>query len=248
MLFPQYFIDPLKLQLMTPGISMETGEYEDFGIPGIILAEYLRENSIIPEKCDLNDILFLMTPAETKTKLDHLITKLVRFEKYIDEDAAMEIVLPYIYQKFEKRYQNYTIRQLCQELHDFCKAKKINVLQKKMFLKKYFPSYFISPQEANWALVRGEGELVPLKEIEGRVALQAAVPYPPGVPCVQPGERWTEIVMDYIQDFVEGMNELPGFTPEIQGVYTERNQCRIEAKAFVLMRKAEEKYKNQSSW
>ena len=244
----QYFIDPLKLQLMTPGISMETGEYEDFGIPGIILAEYLRENSIIPEKCDLNDILFLMTPAETKTKLDHLITKLVRFEKYIDEDVPMEIVLPHIYQKFEKRYQNYTIRQLCQELHDFCKAKKINVLQKKMFLKKYFPSYFISPQEANWALVRGEGELVPLKEIEGRVALQAAVPYPPGVPCVQPGERWTEIVMDYIQDFVEGMNELPGFAPEIQGVYTECNQGRIEAKAFVLTRKAEETYGHQRSW
>ena len=56
-----------------------------------------------------------------------------------------------------------------------------------------------------------------------------------------------EIVMDYIQDFVEGMNELPGFTPEIQGVYTERSQGRIEAKAFVLTRKAEEKYKNQSS-
>ena len=43
------------------------------------------------------------------------------------------------------------------------------------------------------------------------------------------------------------MNELPGFTPEIQGVYTERSQGRIEAKAFVLTRKAEEKYKNQSS-
>lgn len=73
----QYFIDPMKLQLMTPGINMENGEYEDFGIPGIILADYLRDNRVIPEKCDLNDILFLMTPAETKTKLDSLITKLV---------------------------------------------------------------------------------------------------------------------------------------------------------------------------
>lgn len=94
--------------------------------------------------------------------------------------------------------------------------------------------------------MRGEGELVPLKEIQGRVALEAAVPYPPGVPCVQPGERWTEIVMDYIQDFVEGMNELPGFTPEIQGVYTEGIQGKIEAKVFVLTRKAEEKYGQQS--
>lgn len=77
----------MKLQLMTPGINMENGEYEDFGIPGIILADYLRDNDVIPEKCDLNDILFLMTPAETPTKLKDLIAKLVRFEKHIDQDS-----------------------------------------------------------------------------------------------------------------------------------------------------------------
>lgn len=64
-----------------------------FGIPGNILANYLRENGIIPEKCDLNDILFLMTPAETATKMDDLVAKLVRFEKLIDEDAPMSEVL-----------------------------------------------------------------------------------------------------------------------------------------------------------
>ena len=37
---------------------LETGEYEEFGIPADILANYLRENRIIPEKCDLNTILF----------------------------------------------------------------------------------------------------------------------------------------------------------------------------------------------
>mgnify|MGYP000786095974 FL=1 len=57
----QYFIDPMKLQFVTCGIDIENGGYEEFGIPGNILANYLRENGIIPEKCDLNDILFLMT-------------------------------------------------------------------------------------------------------------------------------------------------------------------------------------------
>ncbi|HBK28176.1 MAG TPA: ornithine decarboxylase [Dialister sp.] len=236
----QYFIDPLKLQLMTPGINMENGEYEDFGIPAIILADYLRDNGVIPEKCDLNDILFLMTPAETKTKLDNLITKLVRFEKYIDEDAPMEQVLPFIAKKYHNIYRGYTIRQICQELHDFYKAKKINVLQKKMFLKTYFPAYFMRPQEANWALVRGEGELIPLKEAEGRVALQAAVPYPPGVPCVQPGERWSQIALDYFQDFVEGINHLPGFEPELQGVYLGKDEKgQISATAYVLKKEFE---------
>lgn len=78
---------PMKLQFVTAGIDVEHGGYEKFGIPGNILANYLRENGIIPEKCDLNDILFLMTPAETATKMDDLVAKLVRFEKLIDEDA-----------------------------------------------------------------------------------------------------------------------------------------------------------------
>ena len=39
----QYFIDPMKLQFITSGINLETGGYEDFGIPGNILANYLRE-------------------------------------------------------------------------------------------------------------------------------------------------------------------------------------------------------------
>jgi ornithine decarboxylase len=43
---------------------MPVGEYEDFGVPATILANFLRENGIVPEKCDLNSILFLLTPAE----------------------------------------------------------------------------------------------------------------------------------------------------------------------------------------
>ena len=90
----QYFIDPCKFQLITPGINVETGAYEDFGIHANILANYLRENRIIPEKCDLNTILFLMTPAESKAKMDALVDQLVRFEELIDRNAPMEEVLP----------------------------------------------------------------------------------------------------------------------------------------------------------
>ena len=37
---------------------------------------YLRENGIIPEKCDLNSILFLLTPAETLTKMQTLVAQI----------------------------------------------------------------------------------------------------------------------------------------------------------------------------
>ena len=215
----QYFIDPCKFQLITPGINVETGAYEDFGIHANILANYLRENRIIPEKCDLNTILFLMTPAESKEKMDALVDQLVRFEELIERNAPMEEVLPSIYYSHIDKYKGYHIRQLCQEMHDFYKARNVSTLQQRLFSKAYFPEYVMNPQEANFEFQRNKGELVPLDEAEGRIALEGALPYPPGVLCVQPGERWSRTACDYFLALEEGINQLPGFAPEIQGVY-----------------------------
>ena len=215
----QYFIDPCKFQLITPGINVETGEYEDFGIHANILANYLRENRIIPEKCDLNTILFLMTPAESKGKMDALVNQLIRFEDLIDRNAPMEEVLPSIYYSHIDKYKGYHIRQLCQEMHDFYKDRNVSTLQQRLFSKAYFPEYVMNPQEANFEFQRNKGELVPLDEAEGRIALEGALPYPPGVLCVQPGERWSRTACDYFLALEEGINQLPGFAPEIQGVY-----------------------------
>ena len=233
----QYFIDPCKFQLVTPGIDVETGAYESFGIPANILANYLRENGIIPEKCDLNDILFLMTPAESKTKMDDLVAQLIRFERLIEEDAPMQAVLPSIYNAHIEKYKGYTIRRLCQEMHDFYKDRGVNELQKRLFLTDYLPEYVKTPQAANFDFVRGHGELVPLAEAVGRMALEGALPYPPGVLCVQPGERWSETAQKYFLALEEGINVLPGFAPEIQGVYlqTEADGSK-KAYGYVLKR------------
>ena len=215
----QYFIDPCKFQLITPGINVETGAYEDFGIHANILANYLRENRIIPEKCDLNTILFLMTPAESKAKMDALVDQLVRFEELIERNAPMEEVLPSIYYSHLDKYKGYRIRQLCQEMHDFYKDRNVSTLQQRLFSKAYFPEYVMNPQEANFEFQRNKGELVALDEVEGRIALEGALPYPPGVLCVQPGERWSRTACDYFLALEEGINQSPGFAPEIQGVY-----------------------------
>ena len=236
----QYFIDPCKFQLITPGINVETGAYEDFGIHANILANYLRENRIIPEKCDLNTILFLMTPAESKKKMDALVNQLVRFEELIDRNAPMEEVLPSIYYSHIDKYKGYHIRQLCQEMHDFYKARNVSTLQQRLFSKAYFPEYVMNPQEANFEFQRNKGELVPLDEAEGRIALEGALPYPPGVLCVQPGERWSRTACDYFLALEEGINQLPGFAPEIQGVYLiEQPDGSKKAYGYVLKKEYE---------
>ena len=236
----QYFIDPCKFQLITPGINVETGAYEDFGIHANILANYLRENRIIPEKCDLNTILFLMTPAESKEKMDALVDQLVRFEELIDRNAPMEEVLPSIYYSHIDKYKGYHIRQLCQEMHDFYKARNVSTLQQRLFYKEYFPEYVMNPQEANFEFQRNKGELVSLDEAEGRIALEGALPYPPGVLCVQPGERWSRTACDYFLALEEGINQLPGFAPEIQGVYLiEQPDGSKKAYGYVLKKEYE---------
>lgn len=219
----QYFVDPCKFMLTTPGIEVETGEYENFGVPATILANYLRDNGIIPEKNDLNSILFLMTPAENKEKMDHLVSQIARFEKYLDDDAPLEEVLPNLYKAYESRYRNYSIRQLCQEMHDFYKERNIKEIQKEMFRTEFMPKSVINPQEAHFAFLRGQAELVRLEDAEGRVAAEGALPYPPGVLCCFPGEVWGGPVLKYFLAWQEAMGRMPGFAPELQGVYVEDN-------------------------
>lgn len=231
----QYFVDPCKFLLTTPGIDAETGKYTEFGIPATILANFLRENNIIPEKCDLNSILFLMTPAEDMAKMQHLVSQISRFEKLVDEDAPLSEVLPNVYNANKARYKDYTIRQLCQEMHNLYVSHDVKQLQKEMFRKAHFPTKVMDPQEANLEFIRGKVELVPLSQIEGRIAAEGALLYPPGVLCMVPGEIWGGAVQRYFLALEEGINLLPGFSPELQGVYLENTaEGKIQALGYVL--------------
>ncbi|WP_112101963.1 ornithine decarboxylase SpeF, partial [Haemophilus influenzae] len=231
----QYFVDPCKFLLTTPGISLETGEYEEFGVPATILANYLRENGIIPEKCDLNSILFLLTPAETITKMQTLVAQIALFEKHIKQDSLLKYVLPTVYKNNEDRYKGYTIRQLCQEMHDLYVSRNVKQLQKDLFRKATLPEYVLNPHDANIELIRNKVELVPLTDIVGRVAAEGALPYPPGVLCVVPGEKWSTTAQQYFLALEEGINTLPGFAPEIQGVYLQKDpDGRTRAYGYVL--------------
>ena len=231
----QYFVDPNKLLLTTPGLDTATGQYEAFGVPATILANYLRENGIIAEKCDLNSILFLMTPSETTAKLQNLVAHLVSFERAISGDLSLKEVLPTIYQSHEDRYVGYSIRQLAQEMHNFYKAGDVKQLQKDMFREVSFPVPAMTPIDANTELIRGHVELVPISEALGRTAAEGALPYPPGVMCVVPGEVWNTTACDYFTALEEGINLFPGFAPEIQGVHFQVHNGQIAAMANVVV-------------
>jgi len=92
----------------------------------------------------------------------------------------------------------------------------------------------MSPQQAHYAFLRGEAELVSLRDAEGRIAAEGALPYPPGVLCVVPGEIWGDAVLRYFAALEEGINLLPGFAPELQGVYIEEQDGRLGVYCYVI--------------
>ncbi|MGK4078242.1 putative ornithine decarboxylase [Ligilactobacillus salivarius] len=227
-------ISPLKLTVVCPGINLATGKYEETGIPGKVIGEYLTEKRVITCKSDLYSTLFLLTPGERDADLEALLTSFLEFEEYYLRDAPLEQVLPRLVKQNPERYQGYTIRQLCQEMHEYYAKNEIYKLQQELFLKKTFQDYEMTPAEADKLFMKNEGELVDLDEIEGRVALEGALPYPPGVFIVAPGEKWQKIDVDYFKILMGAIDKFPGFDPEIQGVYLNKDTGVTKAQGFVL--------------
>ena len=78
-------------------------------------------------------------------------------------------------------------------------------------------------------------ELVPLEKAAGRIAAEGALPYPPGVLCCVPGEVWGDAVLQYFLALEEGINRMPGFSPELQGVYIQQDDDgRKRAYGYVI--------------
>jgi ornithine decarboxylase len=232
-------VDPNKLSLLTPGIDRRTGDYLDFGVPATVVANYLREQRVVPEKCDLNSILFLMTPAEDESKLNTLIARLVKFKNLWDQDAPLGEVLPTLCANHRERYAGYTLRRVCQEMHDFYRTANIKELQRRCFRAESFPELAMSPKDAYEALVANEVDYVPLEEMKGRIAATLALIYPPGIGVVVPGERWddrAQPMLDYFMAFQESFNRFPGFNYEVQGVYQERIDDRIKFFTYAVRR------------
>lgn len=228
-------IDPLKITVKTPGIDVQNAKYEETGIPGAVVAEFLMENHIIRAKNDLNSLLFLLTPGDTKEELDTLLDAFLKFEKYYNDDGLVKDVLPVLYKEYPDRYKGYTVKHLCQEMHEYYKENNTFVLQQELFEKPGMQDYKMTPAEADQMFKRNENKVVNLEDVVGETAAEGALPYPPGVFIVAPGEKWGTIDQKYFEVLAHAIEKFPGFVPEIQGVYLDQNAdgtLRVQAEVI----------------
>ncbi|HXW70535.1 MAG TPA: Orn/Lys/Arg decarboxylase N-terminal domain-containing protein [Methylocella sp.] len=214
--------DPTKLTLLTPGFDRKTGAYETHGIPAPIVAQYLRENRIVPEKNDLNSLLFLLTPGVEASKAGTLVSALVAFKRLHDDNAALEEAMPEFVARREARYRGSRLRDLCADMHAYFRNADVSALQRAQFSPHHLPEMVMTPQAAYRHLVRNNVDYLPIDQIGERIATTLFVVYPPGIATIVPGERLgerTRPMIDYLRIFEQAANIYPGFETEIQGVY-----------------------------
>jgi ornithine decarboxylase/arginine decarboxylase len=214
--------DPNKLTVLTPGF--ERGGYAAHGIPAPVVAEYLRQNRIVPEKNDLNSLLFLLTPGSEGSKAGTLLSHLVTFKKLHDDNAPLEEVIPDFVARRPARYGGRRLRDLCAEMHAFYRAEDISRLQAAQFRAEHLPDLAMPVPAAVRALTRNDVDYVPLEETEGRIAATLWLVYPPGIATVIPGERLSQRsrpMIAYLKAFERAANAFPGFENEIQGLFRE---------------------------
>lgn len=222
---PGYAVtDPNKLTLLTPGFDRATGAYAASGIPAPVVAQYLRENQVVPEKNDLNSMLFLLTPGVESSKAGTLLSSLVAFKRLHDDNARLDDVIGEFVRRRPARYSGVRLRDLCGEMHAFFRDSRVSDLQRAQFAPEHLPTPAMPPHEAVRQLVRNNVDYVPIDKASGRIATTLFVVYPPGIASVVPGERLDERarpVLDYLLMFEKSANLFPGFDVEIQGIYRE---------------------------
>ncbi|HLO78538.1 MAG TPA: Orn/Lys/Arg decarboxylase N-terminal domain-containing protein [Magnetospirillum sp.] len=216
--------DPNKLTLITPGFDPLTGAYADYGIPAPVVAQYLRENRVVPEKNDLNSLLFLLTPGVESSKAGTLLSSLVAFKRHHDDNALLDDIIPEFVQRRPHRYRGVRLQDLCREMHGFFRQGNLSALQRAQFSPEHRPNMVMRPSDAVRKLTRNQVDYLPIDSIDGRIATTLWVVYPPGIATIIPGERLCQRakpMLDYLKMFERSANLFPGFEAEIQGLYRE---------------------------
>ncbi len=211
-------LDPIKVTISTPGMNLD-GSLMDWGIPAAIVSSFLNTKGIVVEKTNVYSFLVLFSMGITKGKWGTLVTELLAFKRFYDDDAPLDEVFPDLVSDYPDAYGGESLQQFCADMHDFLNKAEISDLLVNVFADLPVPE--MTPADAYAKLVRGEVEEVPVEEMDGRTAAVMLVPYPPGIPILMPGER-ADSSKDRILDFLIMLQNFdlrfPGFDHEIHGV------------------------------
>ncbi|MBO4675120.1 MAG: hypothetical protein J5601_03425 [Elusimicrobiaceae bacterium] len=213
-----YILDPLKVTLLTPGVS-EDASMTDFGVPACIVSKYLQARGVIPEKTGFYNLLFLFAPGVSTERTAELLRILHDFKWEYTDNAPVSKWFPEIYRAHPEIYKNMGLADLCKAMHR--QLKKSDIMRRCASLYTQLPEQAVAPHKAYYGLSDGKTEYVRLEDAPGRVSVLMVLPYPPGVPVIMPGERFPELnspIMEFLRLNEQLDNLFPGFETEFHGI------------------------------
>lgn len=93
------------------------------------------------------------------------------------------------------------MRQLVEALEDISRKmtgkNNVDVVNAETRLIPQIPPMIDTPRQAFFK----EKKRIPWREAKGKIAAEALIPYPPGIPLVNPGELVTEEIWEYMEEY-----------------------------------------------
>ncbi|MGJ7539073.1 Orn/Lys/Arg decarboxylase N-terminal domain-containing protein [Brevibacterium luteolum] len=209
-------LDPIKVTLTTPGLSIN-GEFDDFGIPGLVLTKYLAEHGVVVEKTGLYSLFILFTIGVTKGRWNTLIAELHRFKSAFDGNFRIDEIMPEFVAE-SPQYAGLGLKDLCQQLHALYREHDFANLATDIYLEE--PAVALLPSDAWAAMTSGNTEHVAISQLEGRISAVLLTPYPPGIPLLVPGERVSPKIVEYLKAEARLARLYPGFNGITHGLTT----------------------------
>jgi arginine decarboxylase len=213
-------LDPIKAGIVCPGMG-DDGALEDHGIPAAVLSSFLYRHGIIPSRTTDFMVLCLFSVGITKGKWGTLINTLLNFKDAHDTNEPLQTALPAITAADPARYAAMGVRDLCAEMFSSMKSSAMDRAQAEAFGS--LPCPVMPPRAANAKLMAGEVELLPLEAMPGRTLAVGAIPYPPGIPILMPGESagpadgpW----LTFLRALEDWGRQFPGFEKIVEGAVT----------------------------
>lgn len=209
-------LDPIKVTLLTPGLG-KGGKLAKSGIPAAVVSKYLWERGLVVEKTGLYSFLILFSLGITRGKWSSMVDALVDFKTDYDRNAPLKQTLPSVAEAGKHAYAGWGLRDLCDALHACYRDNDTAVAMNAMYTE--LPPPAMKPADAYDHLVHGRVEPVAIDALDGRVTAVMLVPYPPGIPLIMPGERFTTAsIVDYLKFARDTDERFPGFEADIHGL------------------------------
>ncbi|MCB1584404.1 MAG: arginine/lysine/ornithine decarboxylase, partial [Xanthomonadales bacterium] len=207
-------LDPIKATIITPGLNVK-GQFDELGIPATLVTKYLAEHGIVVEKTGLYSFFIMFNIGITKGRWNSLVTELQQFKDDYDQNLPMWRVMPQFIKK-APQYERMGLQDLCQTIHNMYKQHEVAKMTNEMYLSNIVPGML--PSEAWDKMAHHQVERVPVEALENRITAMMITPYPPGIPLMVPGERFTPEVIKYLQYIQIFNQQFPGFESDVHGL------------------------------